>query len=146
MKIYKQSFWRANTTQTRFIPMFVGLVLSLLIINPKNLVYHSIIWLISGLFLFLILMAFTQYFYVILTEDALIVHNYIYRWWKKTYPYKDIKSIEIGNTGGFTNDYIRVFSDNKKSFRYVIDLVGRKNNSKLIHDLKSRNIIVDIKK
>ena len=143
-KIYRQSFWKASVTLlvlevSAFFLFF--LFYFVFIYELREIVYFSII-LTTYLFVILCFIS-TQYFYVVLTNDSVRIINGILPFIKDEYKYADITKVCIGNTGGFYYAFIQVITPEKKSLRYVIDLVNKKEYANLIKDLKSRGVTVE---
>ena len=86
---------------------------------------------------------FTQYFYVILTDDQLILKNSIYTFWYKEYFYKDITKVEIKPS---TNIFMKVHLEKPRTFSgtYVIDLVAPVDYDELIDCLRAKGVVVCI--
>ena len=136
MKIYRQSIWKANSTRTRFIPLVISFLIVLLLIHQK---LTFLLW-AGGFILIFALMMCTTYFYVIITNNSIIIKNSVFPFWKEEFGFSYVQKVEIGHTGGFTPDYLRVYTSSKKSRRYVIDLVSEKDYPNLINDLKNKGI------
>lgn len=140
MKIYRCSFWKAGTTSL-IIQMFIMFILVNLIISSfEFFLYYFLLvsWLIP--------LCITQYFYVTLADNELILKNGILPFWKRSYNYNDITKVKLIYLGGMTHVYMQVKTKNKKGWwRYVIDLVHDKQYRSLIKDLEDMGIEVENK-
>ena len=82
-------------------------------------------------------------FYVVLTENSLIVQNPAYRFWYAEFQFNTIEKIEIGYKGGLSRPYIQVMTPAKKSWRYVTDLVDERDYPDLIQTLREKGFTVE---
>ncbi len=152
MKVYRRSFGRAETSRFVLIPLLLGIWLFLpyvidLVYHYDCFEFHPVLFLPIGSFVFLFLVSFSQYFYVIVKYDQLIIRNSIFVFWKKECFYKDIVKMRIGWAGGRSLPYIQVYTSTKKGWRwqYVIDLVDPKRYNELIDDIRAKGVLVEVK-
>ena len=153
MKIYRRSFWKAETSKCYVIPALVLFVLFLpypmdFIYNSECYEFHPLVLLPIGMFALVFLFMPSQYFYVILAEDRLMLRNSIYTFWKKECLYQDIVKVKVGWAGGRSLPYMQVFTKRtkKRTWQYVIDLVNPKSYNELIEDIKAKGIPVETKR
>ena len=139
MKIYRQSIWKLELTWVR-IPLLLSCII-VIMLNRDNV---FLVLFLSLMFLILALSLPIQFFYLVITEDKVLIRNPIYRFYNKDFFVNNITKIEIGNTGGMTSNYIRIFTNEGKSKRYAIDLINKKEYSNLIKDIRSKKIKVEV--
>lgn len=141
MKIYRRPFWQANTSKV-FIKMVIiaGVCLALLVYWATNVLWACLLFLF--IWSFSLPMLFTQYFYVILTDDQLIFKNSIYTFWHKSYFFRDIAKIEIKPSINF---YMKVLTKKRKTFvwDYVIDSVDPKDYDEIVNRIRAEGITVE---
>jgi len=144
MKTYRQPIRKTESVRRILFPIFYGAFIPILFLlgNPYII---NLIYIYLGVLAFFGLVSTTSFFYLKITEDTLIIQNLVYRHWGNQYSFCDIEKVEIGNTGGYTLDYIRVYTTTKKSRRYVINLVNPKEYPNLIEDLESKGVKVEVK-
>ena len=94
MKTFRRSFWQATTSKwyITFTVIVAILITPFVYFATHSLGACLLLLLIWSLVCFPIY--FTQYFYVMLTDDQLILKNSIYTFWHKEYFYKDITKVE----------------------------------------------------
>lgn len=145
MKTFRRPFWKACTTFIVVVVIIIGIVLG-------SVVYFATdnIW---GTFMFLLVcclflsVCFTQYFYVMLTNEKIIIRNSIYIFWKKEICYKDIMKLDMKWAGGVSQPYIQIRDKRtgRLSWQYVIDLVNPKEYDELIDMLRVKGVTVETK-
>lgn len=140
MKIYRCSFWKANTTVSCVIPMSIMFILISPIMPSFRLFLYYFLFIVLLIPLFI-----TQYFYVTLEDDELTIKNGYLSFWKSSYRYNDIIKVRLVYPGGLNRVYMQVTTKNKKGIKYVIDLVHDKQYRSLIKDLEDRGIEVENK-
>lgn len=85
---------------------------------------------------------FTRFFYVVLTEDRLIVQNSIYKFWRKTYLYRDIRKVEF-NVARYVYMKVSTGKGNKFSWFHMIGQVAPDDYDDLMLALDERGIVVE---
>ena len=101
MKIYRRPFKKSISMYT-LKPIVVILVLFLLM-TIGNLKGFLVIELC--VLSFIVANTAIQLFYVVLTENSLIVQNPAYRFWYAEFQFNTIEKIEIGYKGGLSRPY-----------------------------------------
>ena len=131
MKIYRRSIKKSTSMYTlKPIVVILALFLLMTIGNLKGFLVFLVIELC--VLSFIVACTATQLFYVVLTENSLIVQNPAYRFWYAEFQFNTIEKIEIGYKGGLSRPYIQVMTPAKKSWRYVTDLVDERDYPDLI--------------
>ena len=142
MKKFRRSFWQATTSKwyITFTVIVAILITPFVYFATHSLGACLLLLLIWSLVCFPIY--FTQYFYVILTDDQLILKNSIYTFWHKEYFYKDITKVEIKPS---TNIFMKVHLEKPRTFSgtYVIDLVAPVDYDELIDCLRAKGVVVE---
>ena len=110
MKIYRRSI-KKSTSMYTLKPIVVILVLFLLMTigNLKGFLIFLVIELC--VLSFIVACTATQLFYVVLTENSLIVQNPAYRFWHAEFQFNTIEKIEIGYKGGLSRPYIHLVDE-----------------------------------
>jgi len=147
MQNYKRSLVKTDSI------MICGILLLLLspliissLVNTWGTYQCRSFWLLwCGVILGMFLLICSQVFYPIITFGKISIQHSIFRCWRKDFNTIDIDYIILGNTGGMTPDYIQIILSDRKSRRYVIDSVGRKNYPRLIKDLSDLGVRVEVK-
>ena len=142
MKTFRRPFWQATTSKwyITFTVIMAILITPFVYFATYSLGVCLLLLLIWSLACFPIY--FTQYFYVVLTDDQLILRNSIYTFWHKEYFYKDITKVEIKPS---TNIFMKVHLEKPRTFSgtYVIDLVAPVDYDELIDCLRAKSVIVE---
>ncbi len=142
MKTFRRPFWQATTSKwyITFTVIMAILITPFVYFATHSLGACLLLLLIWSLVCFPIY--FTQYFYVVLTDDQLILRNSIYTFWHKEYFYKDITKVEIKPS---TNIFMKVHLEKPRTFSgtYVIDLVAPVDYDELIDCLRAKGVIVE---
>jgi len=142
MKTFRRPFWQATTSKwyITFTVIIAILITPFVYFATHSLGACLLLLLIWSLVCFPIY--FTQYFYVVLTDDQLILRNSIYTFWHKEYFYKDITKVEIKPS---TNIFMKVHLEKPRTFSgtYVIDLVAPVDYDELIDCLRAKGVIVE---
>lgn len=145
MKTFRRPFKKTNTMFEIkfFIIIFILLGVPTSLIIKLNL--PAILFLII-LFLLIIHGWISQLFYIVLTDDKLIVQNAVYLFWRKEVQYKDIIKIKIQRSLG-AYPGIKVFTgkSSKILWRYTIDLIDDQNLIYLIEAIKTKGVVVEMK-
>lgn len=144
MKIYRRSFWQTEEIRAWKLTLIVILVL---VFPIFYYVGFSLKMYVYFLLLVLFLMFFPPFpfFYVILTDDRLVIRNGVFPFWKGEYMYKDIVKIHLEWPGYMANHYMQVFTKKKKSWRYFIDLVDPKDYQGIVDMIRAQGVIVETK-
>ena len=133
MKIFYRPFWQATTSKwyITFTVIMAILITPFVYFATHSLGACLLLLLIWSLVCFPIY--FTQYFYVILTDDQLILKNSIYTFWHK---------VEIKPS---TNIFMKVHLEKPRTFSgtYVIDLVAPVDYDELIDCLRAKGVIME---
>ena len=90
-----------------------------------------------------VLIAFFQFNYVIIKEDELIVGNGVYKFLKRRYKNDSIVKVSIGQGRNFIVPYIQVFTQQKKSRKFMLILVLKPDLKKIVSHLEELNISVE---
>ena len=142
MKTFRRPFWQATTSKwyITFTVIMAILITPFVYFATYSLGVCLLLLLIWSLACFPIY--FTQYFYVVLTDDQLILRNSIYTFWHKEYFYKDITKVEIKPS---TNIFMKVHLEKPRTFSgtYVIDLVAPVDYDELIDCLRAKGVVVE---
>lgn len=87
----------------------------------------------------------SRFFYVILTDDELIIKNGIYPFWKKETRYVDIVKVRIKWYGDKSDPCMRVFTKKSSIFfwQYTIDLINPRDYAALIEAIKTKGVTVE---
>ena len=142
MKIYRRSIKKSTSMYTlKPIVVILALFLLMTIGNLKGFLVFLVIELC--VLSFIVAYTATQLFYVVLTENSLIVQNPAYRFWYAEFQFNTIEKIEIGYKGGLSRPYIQVMTPAKKSWRYVTDLVDERDYPDLIQTLREKGFTVE---
>lgn len=142
VKIYRRPIKESVSIYTlKPIVIFMVLLLLVTIGNLKSFVVFLVIELC--VLFFAAALTATQLFYVVLTENSLIVRNPVYRFWRAKFGLHTIEKIEIGYKGGLSRPYIQVVIPARKSWRYVTDLVDERDYSDLIETLRKMGFKVE---
>lgn len=155
MKKYRQPFYKT------YIMVFLGTIIITsailfpIIIEHFNkalsngveidyLIKISILFFVSYL-IFILFITVYNCFYVVVSNSGIDIINGIIPFIRKKYLYRDIIKVEIGNKGGFSQNYIRVIKSNKtKSLPLVICLVSKEDCMSILNDIKSYGIDIEI--
>ena len=152
MKKYCRSFWAASCVNSMIIPWIVAFVWSYFAIiedgkDPSRL--FSFCGLILGGIptLGLLTYFFVSEFYVILSDDDLILKNAICPFWKKQVCYNDMVKVKIIYYGGnYTIPFMKIITTNtRRSRRYYLDRVRLKDFPEIIDFLRAKGIDVYVK-
>lgn len=149
MKLYKTSIWRANRISIKFyISLFLIFYILAFGFQPSvryNIQLGALVWLI-----YMILLTALQCFYVKTDNKKLYIQNRIYSFWGVTYTYPEIlKARFCYNSGGYgiaNIVYLQLYSLEKKSWKYAINLVSDEDVLRLIEELKSHGVKVSTTK
>lgn len=148
MKIYRGSFWSGRWVQSIFIPWTVANVLCVLIVMnnvdfTKLFSWYGLIILLPNLLFYGIV--FLSEFYIIFSNDALILKNAICPFWRKKFFYQDPIKIKIIYLSGYTIPYMQIMRGTRKlAWRYYLDRVRLKDFPVVIDLLKAKGMQVDV--
>ena len=148
MKIYRGSFWSGRWVQSIFIPWTVANVLCVLIVMnnvdfTKLFSWYGLIILLPNLLFYGIV--FLSEFYIIFSNDALILKNAICPFWRKKFFYQDPIKIKIIYLSGYTIPYMQIMRGTQKlAWRYYLDRVRLKDFPEVIDLLRAKWMQVDV--
>ena len=148
MKIYRGSFWSGRWVQSIFIPWTVANVLCVLIVMnnvdfTKLFSWYGLIILLPNLLFYGIV--FLSEFYIIFSNDALILKNAICPFWRKKFFYQDPIKIKIIYLSGYTIPYMQIMRGTRKlAWRYYLDRVRLKDFPVVIDLLRAKGMQVDV--
>ena len=147
MKKYRRSFWAASCVNSMIIPWIVAFVFSYLSVKDRIDISRvlSFYGLIFGGIPTLVILAyfFVSEFYVILSDDALILKNAICPFWTKKVFYGDPVKLKIIYLSGYTIPYIQIIRGARKfAWRYYLDRVRLKDFPEIIDFLREKGIEV----
>ena len=151
MKKYRRSFWAASCVNSMIIPWIVAFVFSYLSVKDRIdisrvLSFYGLIF--GGIPTLVILdYFFVSEFYVILSDDALILKNAICPFWKKKVYYNDMVKVKIIYYGGGPSIPFMKIATTKaqRSGRYYLDRVRLKDFPEIIDFLREKGIEVYVK-
>ena len=117
MKTFRNSFWSGRWVQSIFIPWTVANVLCVLIVMnnvdfTKLFSWYGLIILLPNLLFYGIV--FLSEFYIIFSNDALILKNAICPFWRKKFFYQDPIKIKIIYLSGYTIPYMQIMRGTRK--------------------------------
>ena len=148
MKIYQGPFWSGRWVQSIFIPWTVANVLCVLIVMnnvdfTKLFSWYGLIILLPNLLFYGIV--FLSEFYIIFSNDALILKNAICPFWRKKFFYQDPVKIKIIYLSGYTIPYMQIMRGTRKlAWRYYLDRVRLKDFPVVIDLLRAKGMQVDV--
>ena len=148
MKIYRGSFWSGRWVQSIFIPWTVVNILCVLIVMnnvdfTKLFSWYGLIILLPNLLFYGIV--FLSEFYIIFSNDALILKNAICPFWRKKFFYQDPVKIKIIYLSGYTIPYMQIMRGTQKlAWRYYLDRVRLKDFPEVIDFLRAKGMQVDV--
>lgn len=146
MKTFRNSFWSGRWVQSIFIPWTVANVLCVLIVMnnvdfTKLFSWYGLIILLPNLLFYGIV--FLSEFYIIFSNDALILKNAICPFWRKKFFYQD--PIKIIYLSGYTIPYMQIMRGTRKlAWRYYLDRVRLKDFPVVIDLLRAKGMQVDV--
>lgn len=153
-KVYRKSFFKATSTLSLFTMLILSILFRRTIIESYNnaiennvsecyLIGVSLVFiaLIIGVVLFILC---HEYFYVIIDNSKVQIKNGVFPFLRKEYDIKEIDRIVLGNTGGLSQDYIQINFDDKKSRKYVIELVDYKEYNAMLQNFSDLGIETEI--
>ena len=148
MKKYRRSFWAAYCVNSMLIPWIVGSIFCYLVTRES---VDPSIWFSFYGFLFLgiptlalLTYFFVSEFYVILSDDTLILKNAICPFWKKKVYYNDMVKVKIIYYGGGPSiPFMKIATTKTQRVgRYYLDRVRRKDFPAIIDFLREKGIEV----
>lgn len=89
------------------------------------------------------LIIFIQFNYVIIKEDELIVGNGVYLFFRRKYKNIDIVNVLIGQGRTSYDPYIQIFTQQKKSRKFMLLLVPKPDLKKIVNHLEKLNVPVE---
>ena len=148
MKTFRNSFWSGRWVQSIFIPWTVANVLCVLIVMnnvdfTKLFSWYGLIILLPNLLFYGIV--FLSEFYIIFSNDALILKNAICPFWRKKFFYQAPIKINIIYLSGYTIPYMQIMRGTRKlAWRYYLDRVRLKDFPVVIDLLRAKGMQVDV--
>ena len=148
MKTFRNSFWSGRWVQSIFIPWTVVNILCVLIVMnnvdfTKLFPWYGLIMLLPNLLFYGIV--FLSEFYIIFSNDALILKNAICPFWRKKFFYQDPIKIKIIYLSGYTIPYMQIMRGTRKlAWRYYLDRVRLKDFPVVIDLLRAKGMQVDV--
>ena len=148
MKIFRDSFWLGRWVQAIFIPWTVVSILFVLFVMSnvdyaKLFSWCGLIILLPNLLFYGIV--FLSEFYIIFSNDALILKNAICPFWRKKFFYQDPIKIKIIYLSGYTIPYMQIMRGTRKlAWRYYLDRVRLKDFPVVIDLLRAKGMQVDV--
>lgn len=148
MKTFRNSFWSGRWVQSIFIPWTVVNILCVLIVMnnvdfTKLFPWYGLIMLLPNLLFYGIV--FLSEFYIIFSNDALILKNAICPFWRKKFFYQDPVKIKIIYLSGYTIPYMQIMRGTRKlAWRYYLDRVRLKDFPVVIDLLRAKGMQVDV--
>ena len=148
MKTFRNSFWSGRWVQSIFIPWTVVNILCVLIVMnnvdfTKLFPWYGLIMLLPNLLFYGIV--FLSEFYIIFSNDALILKNAICPFWRKKFFYQDPVKIKIIYLSGYTIPYMQIMRGTQKlAWRYYLDRVRLKDFPEVIDFLRAKGMQVDV--
>ena len=151
MKKYRRSFWAACNVNSMIIPWVVGSIFCYFLmiedgIDPSRLLSFYGFLFLGTPTLGVLTYFFVSEFYVILSDDALILKNAICPFWRKKFFYQDPVKIKIIYLSGYTIPYIQIIRSARRfAWRYYLDRVRLKDFPAIIDYLREKGIEVHVK-
>ena len=148
MKTFRNSFWSGRWVQSIFMPWTVVNILCVLIVMnnvdfTKLFPWYGLIMLLPNLLFYGIV--FLSEFYIIFSNDALILKNAICPFWRKKFFYQDPIKIKIIYLSGYTIPYMQIMRGTRKlAWRYYLDRVRLKDFPVVIDLLRAKGMQVDV--
>ena len=148
MKTFRNSFWSGRWVQSIFITWTVANVLCVLIVMnnvdfTKLFSWYGLIILLPNLLFYGIV--FLSEFYIIFSNDALILKNAICPFWRKKFFYQYPIKIKIIYLSGYTIPYMQIMRGTRKlAWRYYLDRVRLKDFPVVIDLLRAKGMQVDV--
>ena len=131
------------------IPWIVAFVFSYLLtkenVDPSRLLSFYGFLFLGIPTLVILAYFFVSEFYVILSDDALIIKNAICPFWRKKFFYQDPIKIKIIYLSGYTIPYMQIMRGTRKlAWRYYLDRVRLKDFPVVIDLLRAKGMQVDV--
>ena len=150
MKKYRRSFWAASCVNSMIIPWVVGLIFSYLV-TRESVSSSRLFSFYGSLFLgiptlVILTYFFVSEFYVILSDDALILKNAICPFWRKKVYYNDMVKVKIIYYGGGPSiPFMKIATTKAQRVgRYYLDCVRHKDFPAIIDFLREKGIEVHV--
>lgn len=140
MKIYKRNILKHYVIWGCYIPLAIFFIYQIFIRNAFNLYTVCL-----SLFLICVfLITAIGFNYIILEDDRITLRNSFYLFWNRTFKYDDIVKIIIKDDTGKKALYIRIVTHEKTSCRYGLGSLGYTNLQKMIEELQTHKIQMEI--
>ena len=81
--------------------------------------------------------------YIVVADDKLMLRNLLVPMWQKEYFYRDIVKVILKYPGLIAVHNIQVIMREKKSLRYMIDLVAPEDYQEIVDTLRAKGIEVE---
>ncbi|WP_303181907.1 hypothetical protein [uncultured Butyricimonas sp.] len=147
MKTFRRSFWKTSTFKFGLLPGYVFLLLL-----GGYLLYDVEMSLVECIYIIVICIVgfvgiIMRCFYLILTDDKLLIKNVFFPFWYKEFYYCDIKKVHIEQPGVIGFCYIQVIVQDKirHNRKYILDFVDTKDYRQLIPMLEEKGVDVETK-
>lgn len=143
MTIYKKKLFKEPLTYIYgVIPLIfdISILTYSYVLNFANLTVTIICILALNLPL---LLTFFQFNYVIIQKNELVVGNGVYTFLKRRYCSDQIVKILIGQGKRYYAPYIQIFTQQKKSRKFMLILVLKPDLQKIVSHLEELNISVE---
>lgn len=147
MKTFRRPFWKTCTFKFGLLPGYVFLLLL-----GGYLLYDVEMSLVECIYIIVICIVgfvgiIMRCFYLILTDDKLLIKNVFFPFWYKEFYYCDIKKVHIEQPGVIGFCYIQVIVQDKirHNRKYVLDFVDTKDYCQLIPMLEEKGVDVETK-
>ena len=151
MKKYRRSFWAASCVNSMIIPWVVGSIFCYFLmiedgIDPSRLLSFYGFLFLGTPTLVILTYFFVSEFYVILSDDALILKNAICPFWRKKVYYNDMVRVKIIYYGGGPSiPFMKIATTKAQRVgRYYLDCVRHKDFPAIIDFLREKGIEVHV--
>lgn len=144
MKVYRRSFW--ETEEVRTVKPVFGFALVFAFLYFYSIDYPWELYVCYTLVMvFLFFFPPISFFYVILYDDRVVVQNGICPFWKREYFYKNMEKIVLAWPGGVAKHFMQFFSNGKKSWHYLLDMVDPKDYQEIVDAIREKGVLVETK-
>lgn len=150
MQVFRQPFWKADTSRTMIKPYIYLSIATVGFIAhhtcSETFEFHPLALIPIFLLFSIFPVFFTQYFYLTFTDDQLLIKNSIYTFWHREYNYKDIIKVCLeGGKGLYGRPYIEVYTNKNPNYAwsYIIEHVAPEDYPDLLDTFKAKNITVE---
>lgn len=146
MKTFRRPFRKSNTVFEVKIFTTVFFLFGIVIIPNFEFTILGFLFLIT-IFLIMMHIFISQLYYVILSNDKLIIQNGVYPFWRKEVRYVDIVKVIMKWYGGRSYPCIKVITEKPSgiSWRYTIDLVAPRDYIDIVDAIKAKGVVIETK-